>query len=56
MDTRFFVQKKEAFRTEGKSLENELRTSLGLAQDSSLHRYTIYDVFNADENDIALLK
>ncbi len=56
MDTRFFVQKKEAFRTEGKSLENELRTSLGLAQDFSLHRYNIYDVFNADENDIALLK
>ncbi len=56
MDTRFFVQKKEAFRTEGKSLTNELRTSLGLSDDFALSRYNIYDVFNADKKDIELLK
>lgn len=56
MDTRFFVQKKEQFRTEGKSLTNELRDSLGLADDFSLSRYNIYDVFNADTQDIELLK
>lgn len=56
MDTRFFVQKKEQFRTEGRSLTNELRNSLGLSDDFSLSRYNIYDVFNADAQDIELLK
>lgn len=56
MDTRFFVQKKEQFRTEGRSLTNELRDSLGLSDDFSLSRYNIYDVFNADHQDIELLK
>lgn len=56
MDTRFFVQKKEAFRTEGKSLQNELMQSLDLSSSFSLQRYNIYDVFNADPTDIELLK
>ena len=56
MDTRFFVQKKESFRTEGRSLQNELKQQLGLAKDFSLKRYNIYDVFNADASDIELLK
>lgn len=56
MDTRFFVQKKEAFRTEGQSLADELRQSLRLRADFSLQRYNIYDVFDADPDDIDLLK
>ena len=56
MDTRFFVQKKESFRTEGRSLQNELKQQLGLAKDFSLKRYNIYDVFNADASDLELLK
>ncbi len=56
MNTRFFVQKKEAFRTEGQSLQKELKESLSLDENFSLKRYNIYDVFNADENDIELLK
>ena len=56
MDTRFFVQKKEAFRTEGQSLRKELIQSLGLSSSFNLKRYNIYDIFDADENDIELLK
>lgn len=56
MNTRIFVQKKEQFRTEGKSLCQELKQSLSLADDFDLKRYNIYDIFSADENDIELLK
>ena len=56
MDTRFFVQKKEAFRTEGQSLKKELIQSLGLSASFDLKRYNIYDIFDADESDIELLK
>lgn len=56
MNTRIFVQKKEAFRTEGILLCQELKESLGLDEEFSLKRYNIYDIFNADENDIRLLK
>lgn len=56
MDTRLFVQKKSQFQVETKSLTDSLQQSLSLPEDFSLSLYNIYDVFNADENDIALLK
>ncbi|MGN1276670.1 MAG: phosphoribosylformylglycinamidine synthase, partial [Floccifex sp.] len=56
MDTRIFVSKKDQFRVESDSLCNELKTSLDLDSNLSLTQYNIYDIFNADENDIQLLK
>lgn len=56
MNTRIFVRKKEQFQVESESLCHELKTSLGLNDDFSLEQYNIYDIFEADENDIALLK
>lgn len=56
MDTRIFVRKKEQFQVESESLCQELKLSLGLADDFGLIKYNLYDIFNADENDIELLK
>ena len=56
MNTRIFVRKKEQFQVESESLCHELKTSLGLSDDFGLEQYNIYDIFEADENDIALLK
>ena len=56
MNTRIFVRKKEQFQVESQSLCHELRTSLGLGDDFDLVQYNIYDIFEADENDIQLLK
>lgn len=56
MDTRIFVQKKEQFQVESESLGTELRQSLSLSDDFKVSLYNIYDIFNADENDIQLLK
>ena len=56
MNTRIFVRKKEQFQVESESLCHELKTSLGLHDDFGLEQYNIYDIFEADENDIALLK
>ena len=56
MNTRIFVQKKDQFQVESESLCNELKTSLSLAEDFQLTQYNIYDIFNADESDIQLLK
>ena len=56
MDTRIFVSKKEQFRVESDSLCNELKTSLSLDANLNLTLYNIYDIFNADETDIQLLK
>ncbi len=56
MDTRIFVLKKEPFQVESESLAAELKQSLSLDSDFSLTKYNLYDIFNADENDIELLK
>ena len=56
MDTRIFVQKKEQFQVESESLCNELVQSLSLDSGLKLTKYNIYDIFNADESDIQLLK
>ncbi|MDO4467062.1 MAG: phosphoribosylformylglycinamidine synthase [Bacillota bacterium] len=56
MNTRIFVLKKPQFQVESESLGAELKESLSLRDDFSVTRYNIYDIFNADENDIELLK
>lgn len=56
MNKRIFVRKKSDFEVESKALEQELKQSLHLKDDFSLTKYNIYDIFNADENDIDLLK
>ena len=56
MDTRIFVHKKEQFQVESESLAAELRQSLSLKEDFGLTKYNLYDIFNADENDIELLR
>ena len=56
MDTRIFVHKKEQFQVESESLAAELRQSLSLGEEFGLTKYNLYDIFNADENDIELLK
>ena len=55
MDTRIFVHKKEQFQVESESLAAELRQSLSLKEDFGLTKYNLYDIFDADENDIELL-
>ncbi len=56
MDQRIFVQKKDRFQVESESLRDELISSLGLQPSFQVAKYNIYDVFNADENDLSLLK
>ena len=56
MDTRIFVHKKEQFQVESESLAAELRQSLSLKEDFGLTKYNLYDIFNADENDIENVK
>lgn len=56
MNTRRFIRKKPAFQVESRSLEETLRTDLGLRDDFHLDQYVIYDIFNADDDDLALLE
>lgn len=56
MNKRIFVRKKSDFEVESKALEQELKQSLHLKDDFSLTKYNIYDIFNAENNDIELLK
>lgn len=56
MDTRLFVMKKPAFQVESRSLEDALKTDLQLPEAFHLDLYNIYDIFNASEEDIELLK
>lgn len=56
MDTRIFVGKKPKYQVESESLAQELRTSLGLADDFGLTLYNIYDIFNASEDELEMLE
>ena len=56
MNSRIFVRKKPEFQVESQSLCQELIQSLSLDKDLSLTQYNIYDIFEADKNDIELLK
>lgn len=56
MNTRFFVSKKEAYRIEAKALLDAFRHNLNINELKGVTLYNIYDVFNAELNDIELLK
>ena len=56
MNTRVFVHKKKAYQVETSSMLNEFVEKLGITSVEGLSLYNVYDIFNADENDIALLK
>lgn len=56
MNTRRLIRKKPAYMVESKSLQETLKKDLSLDDDFSVELYVIYDIFNADENDLALLE
>lgn len=56
MDQRLFVRKKDQFQVESRQLEEALKSTFGLADDFAIDRYNIYDIFNADDEDLELLK
>ena len=55
MDTRLYVHKKPGFQVEQESLEKDLKEAFSLDPTFHLEKYNIYDIFNADQNDIDLL-
>lgn len=56
MDQRIYVQKKDAFQVEAKSLCHELKTNLNINGLKDVTLYNVYDVYHADEKDLQLLK
>lgn len=56
MNYRVYVNKKEAFQVEAESLAKELKENLGLKSLESVNCFNVYDIFNADEADLKLLK
>ena len=56
MDKRIFVQKKECFQVEANGLKNDIQYNLKENSITKIDLYNIYDVFNCDDDDVALLK
>ena len=56
MNKRLFVSKKEEYNVEALSLNKELNHNLGIDSVKHVVLYNVYDVFNADDQDIHLLK
>ncbi len=56
MNTRVYVHKKQDYQVESFSLLQEIRTNLAIKGVSDVTLYNVYDIFNADESDIVLLK
>jgi phosphoribosylformylglycinamidine synthase len=56
MNYRIFVKKKENYQVEAVSLFHELQTNLNIQGLQRAILYNVYDIFNGDENDLALLK
>ncbi|MEG0315004.1 MAG: phosphoribosylformylglycinamidine synthase [Erysipelotrichaceae bacterium] len=56
MNYRIFVSKKAAYTIEAESLKKEIVANLAINTLKELKLINTYDVFNADEQDIALLK
>lgn len=56
MNTRVFVHKKDAYKIETISLLEAFTENLQIRSVNAVTLYNVYDIFNADENDIALLK
>ena len=55
-DIRLFVKKKDGYLVESETLTRDLRQALNLPEDFKATIYNIYDIYNADDNDIDLLK
>ncbi|MGL5541292.1 MAG: AIR synthase-related protein, partial [Erysipelotrichaceae bacterium] len=55
MNKRIYVTKKPGFQVECEALHHELCQNLGLDL-PTMRRYVIYDVFDADEQDVLVLK
>lgn len=55
-DIRLFVKKKDGYLVESETLTRDLKQALKLPEDFRAVIYNIYDIYNADERDIALLK
>ena len=56
MNARVFVKKKQQFRVEADSMFHELKQNLNLDGLTQVDLYNVYDIFNCDDKDIALLK
>ncbi len=56
MNYRVYVKKKEVFQVESDSMFHELKQNLNLQGLTGVQLYNVYDVFNGDDHDIALLK
>lgn len=56
MNQRLFVKKKAAFTVEAKSLCDDLKNNLNLSGLHNVILYNIYDIYNADSQDLELLK
>lgn len=56
MKKRIYVSKKAQYNVEAKSLQHDLQLHLGITSIEKLTLYNIYDIFDADETDIVLLK
>ena len=56
MNYRVYVNKKERFTVEATSLCSELKNNLNLNGLVSVDCFNVYDIFNADEEDLHLLK
>ena len=56
MNTRFFVSKKAGFTVEASALLSDLNNNLNIKSVEDVKLYNVYDVFNAEDSDISLLK
>ncbi|MEF9933084.1 MAG: phosphoribosylformylglycinamidine synthase [Cetobacterium sp.] len=56
MNRRVFVKKKEGFQVESNSLLGEIKENLKETGLSKIEIYNVYDIFNANSEDITLLK
>ena len=56
MNTRLYVKKKPGFQVEQTSLQENLKTFLNLRDDFEIELFNIYDIFNAQAEDLQLLK
>ena len=56
MNKRLFVSKKEKYNVEAHSLCKDIQQNLGINSVKQVILYNVYDIFNADNQDIELLK
>ncbi len=56
MNTRIYVSKKQAFQVEATSMKHAFTHNLGIDSVEGVSLYNVYDIFNADAEDVSLLK